>query len=231
MNLSRNKFSTLTRQTFPSNIYVPYDLQKIDLSYNIMSYLPVDLKYGTGRLRFLNLSHNQINGLNQHVLANLTKLEVLDMSHNDLKDERKFLKFRVSENLTEFFLNNNNLYYLPVEKLGANLKALHLEENNFETIEPQVLKKMLNEGLQVDYRSNPIHCDCHLRPLRQFAEQFPKVPAHLESIHCSSPSTIEGQQLIAVDEALLICPEAEQAEEEEKGLAINPDIKYRKVFL
>lgn len=229
--MSHNRFSTLTRQTFPSNIYVPYDLQKVDLSYNIMSYLPVDLKYGTGRLKFLNLSHNQINGLNQHVLANLTKLEVLDLSHNDLNDEKRSFRFRVSENLTELHLNNNNLHYLPVDKLGAGLRRLHLEENSFETIDEQILAKIMNEGLETDFRENPIHCDCGLQPLRQFIEQLPKAPEFMKSIICNSPSTIEGQLLIDVDEAILICPYVATGETVEKGLAINPDVKYRKVFL
>lgn len=227
MNLSNNKFSTLTRQTFPSNIYVPYNLQKIDLSYNIMSYLPVDLKYGTGKLKHLNLSHNAINGLNQHVLANLTQLDVLDLSYNDLRDDKRFLKFRISENLTELYLNNNDLHYLPVDKLGAALKKLHLRENNLDAIDEMILKKILSGEMEADLQENPIHCDCHLRPLRQFVDQFPKAPEFMESILCSSPSSLEGQLLIHVDEALLICP----AEDGVKELAINPDIKYRKVLL
>lgn len=227
VNLSHNKFSTLTRHTFPSNIYVPYNLQKIDLSYNIMSYLPVDLKYGTAKLKELNLSHNQLNGLNAHVLANLTQLDVLDMSYNDLSDEKRFLRFRVSENLTELDLSGNNLNYLPVDKLGSRLRKLKLEGNYLEAIEENIQEKILNNGLEPDYLGNPINCDCHVRPLRRFADQFGQVPEFLKSIVCSSPTSTEGQLLIDVEETLLICQNEVEAG---KQLEINPDIKYRKVL-
>lgn len=203
-----------------------------------MSYLPTDLKYGTGKLKFLNLSHNQINGLNKHVLANLTRLEVLDLSHNDLNDEKGILKFRISDNLTELYLNNNNLHYLPVDKLGGHLSKLHLAENNIQEIEDKILTKIINDAMETDYNNNPVHCDCRLHPLKRFAEQFPKAPEFMKSIVCSSPSLVEGQRLVDVDEALLICPmddEEVMVEGEKptaaKGLTINPDIKYRKVFL
>lgn len=191
-----------------------------------MSYLPVDLRYGTGRLKQLNISHNQINGLNKFVLSNLTQLEVLDMSHNDLNDERQQLRFRIPDNLTEFYVNHNNLSYLPIEKLGASLHKLDLRGNHFELIDDMVMKKILNGSLEVNYEGNPLYCSCQMRPLRQFADRFQRLPEEfLKTIVCHSPSSVEAQPLVNVDEALLICPG------EDDEISINPDIKYRQVFL
>lgn len=226
VNLSHNKFSTINRYTFPSNPYVPYRLEKIDLSYNLMSYIPVDLKFGTSKLKALNLSHNSISGLNQYVIGNLTMLTVLDLSHNDLNDDKK--QFNIPENLTEFYFTNNHLQYLPVSKLGSKLERLDVSDNSFEEISEKVIENVLKNKLQVNYANNPINCDCHVRPLKNFIEQFPRPPQHLNSIKCYTPSLIADERLVDVDEALLICPNGAP-----KGKEIEPipDIKFRKVFL
>lgn len=60
VNLSHNKFSFISRKTFPSDPWIPYKLQEIDLSYNSMPLITYDLVFGSSKLEKLNLSHNAI---------------------------------------------------------------------------------------------------------------------------------------------------------------------------
>jgi hypothetical protein len=61
VNLSHNKISFITRQTFPSSPWVPYRLREVDLSYNVMPVLTYDITVGTRRMEVLNVSHNILN--------------------------------------------------------------------------------------------------------------------------------------------------------------------------
>lgn len=63
VDLSHNKFSFLSRHTFPSNKYIPYKLKEIDLSYNLMPVLTMDITVGTSKVEKLNLSHNAISDI------------------------------------------------------------------------------------------------------------------------------------------------------------------------
>lgn len=63
MNLSHNKISFINRKTFPSNPWIPYKLNEIDLSYNSMPLITYDLVYGSSKLEKLNLSHNTIGNI------------------------------------------------------------------------------------------------------------------------------------------------------------------------
>lgn len=191
-----------------------------------MSYIPVDLKYGTGKLRELNMSHNQINGINQYVLSNLTMLKVLDLSYNDLNDDKKL--FSIPENLTELYFTNNKLQYLPVAKLGVELKKLEINDNDFQDIPDKVIENVVRHQLQINYAGNQLNCDCHVRPLKKFIDQHPKPPVHLKSIRCFTPSLIADEYLYDIDEALLICPNGSKYANEIHSI---PDIKFRKIFL
>lgn len=55
----------MSRKTFPYDQYIPYRLQEIDLSYNEIPVLTYDLAFGTRKVKFLNISHNQINEIRQ----------------------------------------------------------------------------------------------------------------------------------------------------------------------
>lgn len=58
--LRNNKISFVTRKMFPSVPYVPYRLESIDLSYNLLPILTFDISFGTKKLKHLNVSHNAI---------------------------------------------------------------------------------------------------------------------------------------------------------------------------
>lgn len=61
LNLRWNKISFVTRKSFPSSQWVPYQLKHLDLSYNEMPVLSYELTFGTKSLLSLNLSHNNID--------------------------------------------------------------------------------------------------------------------------------------------------------------------------
>jgi len=58
--VSHNKISFITRKTFPSDPYIPYRLKDIDLSFNSMPVVTIELIVGTKKIEKLNLSSNSI---------------------------------------------------------------------------------------------------------------------------------------------------------------------------
>lgn len=154
INLSNNKISFITRKMFPSNIYVPYRLEKVDLSHNLIPVLTFDITFGTRKLKHLNLSHNAINDIRKFSLGNITALEVLDLSSNNLKDlDSTDNPFKLPTNLTHLYLQNNQIYNLAFEEITSlkNLREVHLENNLLTYLNKSLIDSIKN-GVSVFYK-------------------------------------------------------------------------------
>lgn len=141
---------------FPSNIYIPYRLEKVDLSYNLIPVLTFDITFGTRKLKYLNLSHNAINDIRKYSLGNITALEVLDLSSNNLKDLDNIenpLKFPV--NLTHLYMQDNQIFKIPLDEITSleNLKVVNLENNLLTYLNKSVIDS-IKSGVSVFYKGN-----------------------------------------------------------------------------
>jgi len=138
LDLSHNNIPFITKKMFPESRWVPYKLEEVDLSYNMMPVLTDGVLHGTKHLRKLNVSHNILNDVRRFVLGSLTSLQVLDMSHNTLT-ESKLRSERwggpldgVLPNLTYLSLAHNSLYSIPASLLATfpSLATLDLTGND-----------------------------------------------------------------------------------------------------
>ncbi|XP_067213721.1 protein artichoke [Linepithema humile] len=226
LNLSHNKISFITRKTLPNDPWIPYRLKEVDLSYNTMPVVTFDLIAGAKKLQYLNLSHNNINEIRRYVIGNLTALQILDLSHNDINDVSERDVFLPPLNLTNLHLSNNHLNHVPLDKILPlpNLKVLDLEKNEIGVFDEKFMK-IIKNGTILKYSGNPIHCDCHARPLKRWLKSQTYLPTEWSSVMCESPNYLANKPISEVTEDLMNCGEREIQEKPELG--ITPDVKYR----
>lgn len=236
IDLSHNRISFITRKTFPSNIYIPYKLSSVDLSYNLMPVLTYDLTFGTRRLRLLNVSHNAINDIRRGVLGNLTALQTLDLSFNALEDlAAEPHIFDLPENLTNLYLVGNRLRRLPSAPLlkAANLSVLDLRSNEFEALPVELVQKVSTGKMALYVADNPLRCDCRIRPLRRYLQTLTVVPDYYEDVRCALPKLFMGLRLIETEEEYFGCERTEEeklAPGQTDAFDNQPDLRFRDVF-
>lgn len=235
LNLSYNKISFITRKMFPSNPWIPYRLERVDLSYNHIPVLTFDITFGTKKLKYLNISHNSINDIRKYVLGNITALEVLDMSNNQLSNlmdsEAPFI---LPENLTKLYLQDNNLFKIDFNQIT---KLKNIKEVNFENNELLYLNKTLidaiKNGVSIRFAGNPLTCNCELRPLKHFLLGQPSPARQYLDLICSHPRHVSGTTLENVEDKQLTCTDAEKSNIEEFNheYEVLPDIRFRDILL
>ncbi|XP_050669164.1 chaoptin [Leptidea sinapis] len=237
VNLSHNKIGFLNKKMFPSSPWIPYRLMEVDLSHNEIPVVTLDLTHGTKTVKKLNLSSNYINDIRNNVLGNLTSLEILDLSSNQLKDlvsRSSDTKFSLPENLTYLYIQNNSLESLPIDKLKKNkLKRIDLRHNLLTSFYPELVKKILSEGLEVYFDDNKLRCDCLTRPLKHYLNKLPKSTLDgddkYKNISCAEPPLLENENFLSVDEERLLCDNSEQDGNTEFVFTAEPDVAFRDV--
>ncbi|XP_039306164.1 insulin-like growth factor-binding protein complex acid labile subunit isoform X2 [Solenopsis invicta] len=228
LNLSHNKISFITRKTLPNDPWIPYRLKEVDLSYNTMPVVTFEFIAGAKKIQYLNLSHNNINEIRRYVIGNLTALQTLDLSHNDISDMSEQDVFLPPLNLTNLHLSNNHLSHVPLDRILPlpNLKVLDLEANEIGVFDERFMK-IIKNGTVLKYSGNPMHCDCHARPLKRWLKAQTQLPSEWSTVMCKSPKYLTNKFISEVTEDLMNCGERDIQEEPE--LDITPDVKYRSI--
>lgn len=237
LKLHHNKISFITRKMFPSNPWVPYRLERLDLSHNLIPVLTFDLTFGTKKLKLLNVSYNAINEVRKFVLGNLTQLEVLDLSNNkltNLNDPEN--PFELPENITKLYLQNNEIYRLNHDKILAaaerKLNEINLENNQLIYLNKSFIDQ-IKKGLSIRFQGNPLTCNCEIRSLKHFLLEQPKPIEQYSNLVCKQPKHVEDITLGEIRDQQLTCSELEKSNIEEinHDYEVLPDIRYRNIFL
>ncbi|XP_076160334.1 insulin like growth factor binding protein acid labile subunit convoluted [Ptiloglossa arizonensis] len=228
INLSRNKISFVTKKTFPNDPWIPYRLREIDLSYNTMPVLTYELTIGTKKVRSLNIAHNTINEIRRYVIGNLTAVQTLDLSYNEINDLSERDVFDPPLNLTNLHLGHNHLTRVPLHKILPlpNLKVLDLESNEIEAFD-DVFMKIIENGTELRYSGNPLHCDCYARPLKRWLNTHTEIPEEWTNVSCRTPNFLAEKRVSEITEDLMGCGDREVKEFPE--FDITPDVKYRNI--
>lgn len=214
VNLSHNNIGFLTKKMFPASPWIPYRLSEIDLSHNSLAVVTHDITVGAGRVRRLSLAGNYINDIRNNVLGNLTSLETLDLSRNNLKDlvsKTSEMKFSFPGNITELYLNDNELEDLPVKELmkADKLKVLDVRGNRLTSFDPRLVARVRDRGLQVYFEGNTLLCDCFARPLKHYlnklSQTYLRGDAKYSNVSCAEPPSLENVSILDVDEERLLC--------------------------
>jgi len=220
---------------FPSNPWIPYRLERVDLSHNLLPVLTFDITFGTKKLKSLDLSYNSINDIRKYVLGNLTSLEILDLSNNKLSNLHEAeAPFNLPENLTELYLQNNQLFRVDYDKITKlkNIKEVNLVNNDLMTLNKTLIDAIKN-GVSIHFAGNPLICNCGLRSLKHFLLSQPLPPSQYSDLVCNQPKHVSGITLEDIEDKQLTCTEAERAEipEFNHEYEVLPDIRFRDIFL
>ena len=123
------------------------------------NYIPnVDLELIDSRLKYLDLSNNQIENINGRTFRNLSALQTLDLSSNKLATSKNTFSVLLRHNQNLKILNVSNSYMtsLPADTVVSNVKleTFNLSHNFFHEI-PVHISHLLNLAI-LDLRSNSI---------------------------------------------------------------------------
>lgn len=220
---------------FPANPWIPYRLQHVDLSHNLLPVLTFDITFGTKKLKSLNLSSNSINDIRKFVVGNLSSLEILDLSNNKLTNlYEPDAPFDLPENMTHLFLQNNELFRLDYDKITSlkNIKEINLENNQLMHLNKTLIDS-IKAGVSVKFAGNPLLCNCEIQSLKHFLLGHESPPKQYSELICKEPKHVDEVTLQDVEDRQLTCSDTEKSDIQEfnHDYEILPDIRLRDIFL
>ncbi|XP_067334549.1 phospholipase A2 inhibitor beta [Channa argus] len=209
-------------------------LEKLDLSWNLLTTLPVDFSAGLSALKELRLEHNNLHYISGFSLEFLDNMEKLDLSYNQLVSVGPGV-FRGLSRLRQLYLHNNKLTLvqqgsldmlpaLEVLQLSNNnishidsdalaplysLAVLSLEGNNLHNLKFKTFISLHTTATHIQLSGNPWSCDCELH--RVFSKILYVRHLHIDdyrNVTCQDPPQLLGASLAWVDSQLCIAETA-----------------------
>ncbi|CAH1802956.1 unnamed protein product, partial [Owenia fusiformis] len=151
----------------PGSVDVPVGITHLKLGNNDLGPdIPIGFFQNFTDLIFLNLTNNGIATLDNSIFKTLSRLEVLDLRYNDL----------------------TSLHPTILAGQG-HLSYLNIAYNSISTIDSTLFDE-LTSLKSVYIGSNPLHCDCTLRPFKLWVKKSIEEGVNFPdntSINCVSP--------------------------------------------
>lgn len=168
-----NKFDYIPSDTFKDAIHIT----NLKLSGNYFTELPTELFQDLNKLRVLELVNNHHFQLHEDIFHKNYELQELDLSENNFQVFPKFIvnishlkKLNLNKNmikeiesikslrqlmqLEEFNLSHNNLN--TFSKQWTSLSYLNLSNNNFTSLDLDLIQNISKVPITIDLRSNNI---------------------------------------------------------------------------
>lgn len=235
LSLQGNDLNYLTNKSFHGLKNLNYlNLARNRLQFQINQHPFEDLI----ALEILNLDRNSQLNLSKTSFQGLEKtlLELSVQNCNLSSIDSGANPFYQLENLQRLKLSSNNLQILPGNFLfnaRNSLLSIDLQRNLFQTI-PHLFDEQINSSKLIDFdlssnqictlkkqqlykykhlktiglTGNPLHCDCHLRWLKQWLiKNYDYDLIKFLQWTCASPKKLVGKQLTMIDEQEMICSE------------------------
>uniref|UniRef100_A0A3Q3A8G0 Chondroadherin-like b n=1 Tax=Kryptolebias marmoratus TaxID=37003 RepID=A0A3Q3A8G0_KRYMA len=193
-------------------------LNFLSITHNQLVYIANLAFQGLQNIKWLCLSHNSLNYLDTEAFAGLFTLTRLSLDHNELQcDEMTRLDLSYNPmtylgeeavsmaKLTHLFLDHMSLQDLANTAVSKspNLIRLDISHNQLHVIQP--FFEGSSKLARLNLAGNPIHCNCYLRPLREWAIRH-KVKLMGT---CGGPVHLSGESLEAVYPKELRCQSQE----------------------
>ncbi|XP_067343249.1 reticulon-4 receptor-like 2 isoform X2 [Channa argus] len=222
--LSNNSIQTLQ----------PQFLEKLDLSFNQLRWLPQDFSESLSSLLDLKVDHNLLQHLDSASLGDFENLRKLDLSYNRIQamDVRAFNSLsRLSllnlegnrlnvlrngllsrqQTLEVLLLTHNNISVIEAEALTPlrHLALLGLRGNQLEHIRFKTFQRLHTTSTHLQMSLNPWACDCDLQ--RVFGKIQRVRHLHVEDykdIICHTPAQQAGSSLASLDSQLCMAETA-----------------------
>uniref|UniRef100_A0A3Q1IWS2 LRRCT domain-containing protein n=1 Tax=Anabas testudineus TaxID=64144 RepID=A0A3Q1IWS2_ANATE len=248
LDLSGNKLTEVTSRSFKGlwslkillmfnnsiQTLQPEFLEKLDLSFNRLRWLPQDFSQGLVSLLELQLGHNLLQHLDSASLGDFENLRKLDLSYNRIQaiDVRAFNSLsRLSllnlegnrlnvlkdgllsrqQSMKVLLLSHNNISKIETEALTPlrSLTLLSLRGNRLEHIRFKTFVQLQTTSTHLQMSLNPWTCDCDLQ--RVFGKIQHVRHLHVEDykdIICHTPAHQAGSSLASLDSQLCMAETA-----------------------
>ncbi|XP_073345287.1 uncharacterized protein [Pagrus major] len=228
--MSNNSIQNLQPQSLSSLQF----LERLDLSFNRLRWLPEDFSQGLSSLQELRLDHNLLQHLDSASLADVENLRKLDLSYNrirtmDVRALGGLSRLRIlnlegnrlnvlkegllsrQQSLEVLLLGHNNISEIQTEALAPlrSLTLLGLQANQLQHIKFKTFLKLRTTTTHLQMSSNPWTCDCELQRVFGKIHQVRHLRVYdYEDIICSAPAQLAGSSLASLDSHLCLAETA-----------------------
>uniref|UniRef100_UPI0037E981A9 reticulon-4 receptor-like 2 n=1 Tax=Semicossyphus pulcher TaxID=241346 RepID=UPI0037E981A9 len=228
--MSNNSIQTVQPQSLSSLRF----LERLDLSFNRLHWLPQDFSQSLSLLQQLQLDHNLLQHLDSYSLADFENLRKLDLSYNNIRvmDVRAFSSLsRLSllnlegnrlnvlkdgllsrqQSLERLLLGHNNISGIETEALAPlrSLTLLGLQGNQLERIRFKTFMKLQTTTTHLLLSSNPWICDCELQRVFSKIQHVRRLRVYdYQDIVCHAPPVQAGSSLSSLDSQLCVAETA-----------------------
>ncbi|XP_072230085.1 uncharacterized protein [Leuresthes tenuis] len=226
--MSNNSIHALHPQCAFQSLSSLQFLERLDLSFNRLRWLPQDFTQSLSSLLELRLDHNLLQHLDSASLADADNLRKLDLSYNRLQtmDARAFVSLSRlrqlslqgnqlnalrdgllsrQQGLEVLLLSSNNISVIEADALAPlrGLTLLDLKGNQLVGVKFKTFLKLQTTSTHLQMSLNPWTCDCELQ--RVFSKiQYVRY-LHVEDyedIICHAPPQQTGASLASMDSQL-----------------------------
>lgn len=209
-------------------------LERLDLSFNRLRWLPDDFTQSLSCLQELRLDHNLLQHLDSVSLRDSDNLRKLDLSYNhiqtvDIRAFNSLPRLRLlnlqgnrlnvlsggllsrQQGLEVLLLSHNNISVIETEALAplSSLTLLGLQGNQLEHIKFKTFLKLQTTSTHLQLSLNPWTCDCELQ--RVFSKIRSVRHLHVEDyedITCHAPHQQVGVSLASLGSQLCVAETA-----------------------
>ena len=144
------------------------NLQVLDLSENHVIFNNEHTSLLTPHLEQLYLSSLHLPSLEMIRIFHSYRLKFLDLSNNQIADISK-QDIAYTQNLIWFNLNNNLLTSIRSLQYLKNIQTIYLRKNKIGVIPKSFLSKSKHSFIKsINLNRNPIVCDCRVEALRRW---------------------------------------------------------------
>ncbi|XP_015171013.1 PREDICTED: protein toll-like [Polistes dominula] len=169
--------------TLPINIFRDLHLMKqLSLKNNRIEYLPDKIFEDMEELKVLDLSDNQLTYLSRYIFYGLIDLETLNIERNQIEDI-DLMAFHPLISLKFVNLSHNplrlthiskkmsgSIFTVPSLDTTIDLSYNKIRHIDLSNIEEKVSWRMEDRYMTIDFKHNPLLCDCALYNLLRYRE-------------------------------------------------------------
>ncbi len=151
-----------------------------------------------GNLKELSLQETEFSSQNWPAVQNLAKLTTLKLSDNQIDTIPDFTFQKLSQ-LQSLYLSENTITSISQRAMTgpqASLTSVSLNKNLLTTLDECTFDGF-TQLTQIGLSQNPLHCDCHLKWLRQWVDDYyPKEVQIVLQWTCDSPDEFRGDKFV-----------------------------------
>ncbi|CAM4383272.1 trophoblast glycoprotein-like [Lepidochelys kempii] len=231
LTIAGGNLTVLRRAAFAGNGSRPLgDLRLLLLPRDNIQAIEDRAFQGLPGLAALDLSHNPLRALAGGAFRGCPRLRTLKLNQALLllgeAPEEPLAGALRNLSLRRLELAGNRLRALPGAALPEGLEELDLRNNSLQGLSPQELARLESAPLgrlQLYLGSNPLRCDCALRPLLGWMRNASWRVPDARSLRCAAPRELSGSPVLRLRLEQLGCGAGREPGPEGAGWEPRPE--------